>query len=193
MVWLYYKLCNSQPSSINTNANLWLYRVNVQSVVERQYLHMIGKSKSTISDQLIYVEERVKELQNALSPIAFQGRKYEDRLRFFSGKDLISMTVVLSDANCNCMHIKGKFTFSEMKYRTIGCLANDNIHYTVNVDECVNERQNNKAVINLIPYKYIFGWLFSKILKLFHNKYFHAVDVALIVCNPAIHVSLENH
>ena len=62
------------------------FRFNVQSQVEKPFMHMIGRSKSTIVDQLAYVPERIAEIQNSTVPLQYAGRTYKDIVRFYSGK-----------------------------------------------------------------------------------------------------------
>lgn len=47
---------------------------------------MIGRSKSSIVDQLEYVPERIAEIQQSTVPLQFAGRTYTDIVRFYSGK-----------------------------------------------------------------------------------------------------------
>ena len=64
---------------------LRVFRYNTQSLIEKPYLHIIGHSQNTIKDQLLYIKERIAELQSC-TPIEFNGRLYDDKPRFFSGE-----------------------------------------------------------------------------------------------------------
>ena len=46
---------------------------------------MIGRSKCSVSDQLLYVPERIEELDTLKTPIELDGRIYNDYLKFFTG------------------------------------------------------------------------------------------------------------
>ena len=62
------------------------YRENVQSKVERPYLHMIGRSTATYEDQAKYTSERVDEIITMMTGLEFQGRTYYATARLFSGR-----------------------------------------------------------------------------------------------------------
>jgi hypothetical protein len=64
---------------------LYICRYDVQSLVERPFLHIVGRSTSSVADQLLYVEERVDDILQATVPIDFEGRQYHDKIRFNSG------------------------------------------------------------------------------------------------------------
>ena len=66
--------------------NTCKYRFDVQSFVEQPFLHIIGRSKASVGDQLKYVEERAKELRTLQTPVEFQNLLYWDILRYFSGE-----------------------------------------------------------------------------------------------------------
>lgn len=62
------------------------YRENVQSKVERPYLHMIGRSTASYEDQAKYTSERVDEIITMMTGLEFQGRTYYATARLFSGR-----------------------------------------------------------------------------------------------------------
>ena len=47
-------------------------------------MHIIGRSKTTVAEQLMYVHERTEEMENSSIPIEFNGRIYTDSIRFNS-------------------------------------------------------------------------------------------------------------
>ncbi|CAG2211878.1 unnamed protein product [Mytilus edulis] len=59
--------------------------LDVQSVVERPHLYILGRSKSTNDEQLSFVAERVKDLMNLVQPTCIRGIQITDELRIFSG------------------------------------------------------------------------------------------------------------
>ena len=62
-------------------------RIDVQSIVETPQMHMIGRSKSSVSEQLLYIPERIEELETTKAPIFINGRSYRDHVQFFSGQN----------------------------------------------------------------------------------------------------------
>ena len=60
------------------------------SIVESPKLHMIGRSRSTETDQLLYVPGRLEELEALKTLIHFNGRVYKDYLKLFTGKPCTS-------------------------------------------------------------------------------------------------------
>ena len=60
-------------------------KIDVQSVIERPHLYILGRSKSTDDEQLGFVNERVKDLQDLHEPIYIEGVPIRDNLRIFSG------------------------------------------------------------------------------------------------------------
>ena len=60
-------------------------RFDPQSVVERPYIHIIGRSKSTVNEQLAYVKYRTEALKSLREPVSFAGRRYKVIVRYNSG------------------------------------------------------------------------------------------------------------
>lgn len=58
---------------------------DVQTLVEKPYLHMIGRSSASSEDQLKYTKDRVIELMSGLSAVKFDGRDYVAVPRIFAG------------------------------------------------------------------------------------------------------------
>ena len=58
----------------------------MQSLVEKPYLHVIARSNCSAEHQLLYVQDRIDELQTTKEPVVMDGRKYVDQLRIYSGK-----------------------------------------------------------------------------------------------------------
>ena len=61
---------------------------NIQSIVERPYIHMLARSSSSIDEQMRYIEERAEELMTTSIPVVQGGREYTDYARIFSGRRL---------------------------------------------------------------------------------------------------------
>lgn len=59
--------------------------IDVQSVVERPYLYILGQSKSSDLDQLSYIQTRLDDLRLINKPTIHNGMKVYDTLRVFSG------------------------------------------------------------------------------------------------------------
>lgn len=58
----------------------------MQSMVERPFLHILGRSKATVDQQLLYIDERAEQIKIlTATPILHQGKEYRDVVRFFSG------------------------------------------------------------------------------------------------------------
>ena len=57
----------------------------MQSSVERPWLYLVGRSRSSIAHQLQYIGERVSDLHLVSDPIEYKGRVYKDVIRFYSG------------------------------------------------------------------------------------------------------------
>ena len=54
-------------------------------MVERPYVHIIGRSKATAVDQLAYVQYRTEALRQLQESILFLGRRYKVIARYNSG------------------------------------------------------------------------------------------------------------
>lgn len=59
--------------------------VDVQSVVEKPYLYILGQSKSSDSDQMTYIDTRVADIQEIHNPTLLNGVQIYDKVRVFSG------------------------------------------------------------------------------------------------------------
>ena len=51
---------------------------------------MLAQSKSSVTDQLKYVEERINEVKTLKTPVLYNGRSYRDVLRFGTGEKLLT-------------------------------------------------------------------------------------------------------
>ena len=65
---------------------LCIFREDVQSTVEKPYLHMIGRSSSSLADQQKYTYERIDEIMTMMQGIEYNNRIYYCTARLFSGK-----------------------------------------------------------------------------------------------------------
>ena len=63
-----------------------IFREDVQSTVEKPYLHMIGRSSSSLADQQKYTSERIDEIMTMMQGIEYNNRIYYCTARLFSGK-----------------------------------------------------------------------------------------------------------
>ena len=63
-----------------------IFREDVQSTVEKPYLHMIGRSSSSLADQQKYTYERIDEIMTMMQGIEYNNRIYYCTARLFSGK-----------------------------------------------------------------------------------------------------------
>lgn len=54
--------------------------------MQRPYIHLIARSKSSVADQNTYLIERIKELKTVSTPIAVMGQTYHDVVRFHTGR-----------------------------------------------------------------------------------------------------------
>lgn len=55
-------------------------------MVERPYLHMIGRSSASSEDMQHYTAERIDEIVSTMNGVVFEGRTYWAAPRLFSGK-----------------------------------------------------------------------------------------------------------
>ena len=46
-------------------------------------MHMIARSKSSVEEQLMFVPERIEELETTRAPLQLNNRVYNDHVRFF--------------------------------------------------------------------------------------------------------------
>ena len=83
---------NGKQRYVNTGT--FFFRFDVQTVVERPYLHFIGRSKCSTEDQLVYIPERIIELQQCGTPLSFQGREYKDVIRFNTGRKITAEYII---------------------------------------------------------------------------------------------------
>lgn len=58
---------------------------DVQRVVEKRYLYILGQSKSSDSDQMTYIDTRVADIQGIHNPTLLNGVQIYDKVRVFSG------------------------------------------------------------------------------------------------------------
>ena len=54
-------------------------------MVEVPYVYLLGRSSSSVKDQLLYVPTRLEDLDQLSTPIEMNGMAYTCTMRFFSG------------------------------------------------------------------------------------------------------------
>lgn len=59
--------------------------VDVQNVVEKPYLYILGQSKSSDSDHMTYIDTRVADIQEIHNSTLLNGAQIYDKVRVFSG------------------------------------------------------------------------------------------------------------
>lgn len=59
---------------------------DVESVVQKPYIHLIARSKASVKHQDSYLDERIAELKTVSTPLTLYGRTYHDVIRFQTGE-----------------------------------------------------------------------------------------------------------
>ena len=64
-------------------------------MVETPYVYLIARSTSSVKDQLLYVPTRLEDIEDLSEPLTDDsGKRYHDKLRFFSGKWHITQQIL---------------------------------------------------------------------------------------------------
>ena len=79
-----------------------IFREDVQSTVEKPYLHMIGRSSSSLADQQKYTSERIDEIMTMTQGVEYNNCIYYCTPRLFSGK-LVKQSKLITQ----CVEILG--------------------------------------------------------------------------------------
>ena len=58
---------------------------NVQEIVEKPQVYILGKADDSILEKLSYIETRAEDVKNLPLPTTINGQKIHDTLRFFQG------------------------------------------------------------------------------------------------------------
>ena len=58
---------------------------SVQKLVEQPYVYLLAQSGSAVKDQLLYVPTRWEDIDDLSTKLEFDGQRFTDKLRFFSG------------------------------------------------------------------------------------------------------------
>lgn len=64
--------------------------VNVQEIVESPELYILGKTNDSLVEKLSYTETRLEDV-TSLQALCFNGKTFNDELRFFIGILLFSL------------------------------------------------------------------------------------------------------
>ena len=79
---------------VRFNSNVVLNRENVQAIVEKPFLHMIGRSTASLEDQRKYTAERIEETISLMNGVKYDGRTYYATARIFTGMGKFSLNTL---------------------------------------------------------------------------------------------------